>query len=355
MSGILHKLDHYLKELNKFAFPAKIHNYNDYISDQLSCIALKKHLEHTIENKEDDFVITYVELLALVSHTEKIVFNNVTLSQLANEVVKECNIVINEREALLKAILELIYHCKIARDISFINEDKVNSKISIIFKKLFKQNDHFKAADIISFIHTAQIKSLYVALYKFTFFSSDLIRQYTDNQLQDLEQVEAVLVAAKKIVLPQRVAGISFTPKLQSITQVVTTSAPNTPVTNNIDTSLARSRSLPDAVKAQSAATRITESVTLMYPHISRKQRSSSDSPLKFPEGFEDRRPSCDSTAVTLIPDNEEKLPELLYNLKLAPSSKSEDDSEDLNKPVKKYKKEFEEEKAQKRGYSKKK
>ncbi|MBS0286262.1 MAG: hypothetical protein JSR17_03140 [Proteobacteria bacterium] len=331
MSGVLHKLKHFKRELKHFSF-AEITNEIQRINDQFALISLKRILKDVVEESEDDFEISYDELEAIQLNCKN--FHDQNLNKIAQALMTYCRSVVTERNTLLQNLLEFIYNCQLISDPALIDYSKVDPKIIAICKKLYNTDD------MTTYLHDKKIEILLEGIAKFPFFSQEQFQKLTEQCQQSFEKKLSLLIArkqasAKPVSFPAFLP--SFAEKMQTLSsklQMAPSSAPTSPTKADTDKGV-RSRSVPNSAKAKTA----TERLTSFPPE---RGRSSSHTIYAVPAQQKDETESTASTVLMA----ESGLADDFFHLTLGPSSRSEDDSDEKKR---------QEEKVLKRALSKKK
>lgn len=337
MSGIIHKLNHFIKDLKRFAFPIPTPNPNEHLHDQFLYRALKKRLKDLVQDKVDDFDIPYDGLAGLQMSCEHSFYNE-ALKKIRQEISAYCYEVLEDRQLLLQNLLDFIHNIRVITDVAFINTSKINAKISPICKKLFKVHEHCKMEDYISFIRATDTKLLYATIDGSGVFSHEQFLAQLKKQEQNYQNKLTELETARKSIVSKQKVANAFRPSLiekfaalslQPSSAMVPASAPTSPVKMGIEPPMARSRSLPTYEKAQRATARyLDQAHELKYPpmHIERK-KSSSGSVFGLPQPLNTRNAGA-STSSTLIDQSSDQPPKSFF-VAYGVSSRSEDESDE--------------------------
>lgn len=336
MSGIIHKLNHFIKDLKRFTFPIPTPNSNEHLHDQFLYKALKKRLKDLVQDKVDDFDVPYDGLAGLQMTCEQSFYNE-ALKKLCQEISAYCNEVLEDRQLLLQTLLEFIHNIKVVTDVTFINMSKINAKILPICKKLFKVHEHCKMEEYISFIRVTDTKLLYATIDGSGVFSHEqFISQLKKQEINYQNKFTELETARKNFVSKQKEAN-AFRPSLiekfaalslQATSATVPASAPTSPVKMDIELPKARSRSLPTYEKAQHAKARYLDQAHEMKSpptHIVR-EKSSSGSGVGLTQPSYKRNVSA-STSSTLFEQSLQ--PPDTFFMVYGVSSRSEDESDE--------------------------
>lgn len=228
MSGILHKLTHFIKELKHLSLSPSPENQFQHYSDQLAKSGLKKLLKQIIQDKDDDLAVTDAELIALQKSARQILHSG-NFKKIANEIVAYCDSILLEREELLKFLLDLIWLCKMVNAIAVLDVSKIVKPLVPICKRAFGTEFH-KTDEIISFFHHSDYISLFTALSKCAFFSQQIFQSLIANQSERLEQQTKELRSAKNAVrVPLSANLLDKLAALQEQNAMAPSSAPTSP------------------------------------------------------------------------------------------------------------------------------
>jgi len=295
MSGILHKLHYFIKELKHITISSSKANQFEQCHDQLVLVAIKKLLKEVVKNKDDDVDVTFIEVNTILKSCQIICYNE-DLKKIAAELLSYCNSVLTDRESILKTLLDCIHNSKGVSDVSILDVTKMNVKsLMPICKKMFSL-EHLKADDLLLAFHKTELKQIYSLLSQTHFFSPDAFQSQMDWQFAQREQRWNELHLAKRSVRIPISTHINV--RLAAIkgqTFMLPSSAPNSPV-----------------FKDETAAP-ITRMRALSAPKMSQKDYS---------------------TSSTVIDQN--TMVASFKEMKLAPSSKSEDESDERRRQTKK-------------------
>ncbi|MGE3318437.1 MAG: hypothetical protein AB7I18_04000 [Candidatus Berkiella sp.] len=306
MSGILHKLANFIKDLKHLSLrSSEVNQYQQY-HDQLALATLKKQIKDITQNKDSDLDVTYAEVIVLQKLCQQ-TFHHQDLKKVAGEILAYCNSVLTERDALLKSLLRFIHDCKVVSDVSYLDIAKMNIKPLVpICTKIFCL-EHHKVDDVLTFVHHADLKKMYVILSRVYYFSQETLQSQITLQNEQLEQQVAVYNrATKSIRIPVSTSFNVRLAALQGQAVMVPSSAPTSPVFRE--------------------AAPITRLRALSAPRLKNEKSEL-------------------STSSTLVLEKdliiEQDLVTPFRELKIAPSSRSEDESDEkrqerMNKKFKK-------------------
>lgn len=315
MPSLIHKLRHFIKELKKFSYPSAAKGersesfHIEQIHDQLAYQTLINLLEDTIEDKDDDWDISFVELVALQRNCKKPFFNETLQKLIANDILPYCNLVLEQRNTILINLLDLIYTCKVVTDISFMDSKKINPKLVQICRKLYETED------VILFFQLSKVDALYAVLHKSACFSQELFLTRTAQQQNNYEAKLTELRNARKNITPDLNAGFAKL-RQESYHPIFASSAPVSPLKREVPTP--RLYSLPNSPKSHMTLGDAYEISTTGPMLAAPKDRQGA---------------SVASTSSTLLLGN---LSDEFYKMTLGPSSKSEDESDEKRMKAKK-------------------